>query len=197
MPNDLHALLGRLDLTIRLDDRVLELGCGEGDLTGDIAARCAHVVAMDTDASALGRARERHPRLHNVTWALADGETLDGVQDASIDVALVPAALHELRDATTVLRHVAELGRVLVPGGVAAFALSTDPAAPADQAETGHSRRELFRALVGRGPIAEPPGAAVPLHALGAAAMEAGLELERIDGSGTPDTIVLARKQAG
>jgi ubiquinone/menaquinone biosynthesis C-methylase UbiE len=196
MPYDLHALLGRLDLTIRLDDRVLELGCGEGELTGDIAARSAHVVAMDSDASALAQARERHASVHNVTWALADGESLHGVEDASIDVALVPAALHRMTDARTVLGHVSELGRVLVPGGTAAFALSTDADAPTEDAPREHSRRELFRALAGRGPAARPRQTAVPLHALGAAAIEAGLELERIDGSGTPDTVVLARRSA-
>jgi ubiquinone/menaquinone biosynthesis C-methylase UbiE len=194
MPADLHNLLGRSGVTIRLDDRILELGCGEGDATVDLAARSAHVIAMDADAGALGQARERHPQLHNVTWALADGESLDGVEDASIDVALIPGALHEMGDAHTVLQHVAELGRVLRPGGTAVFALSTDATAQAEEARQEHSRRDLFRVLAGRGPAARPRQAAVRLHALGAAAVEAGLDLERIDGSGTADTVVLARR---
>lgn len=197
MDHALPALLARAGETIRLGDRVLELGCGEGELTGDIAARCAHVLALDADAEALERAQTRNARAHNVTWVLGDGESLDGVEDADVDVALAPSVLHQLRSARDVLGHVAELGRVLAPGGWAAFALSTDPAAPAEDAPQEHSRRELFRALAGRGPAARPRETAVRLEALGAVAVEAGLTLERIEGSGTPDTFVLARKPKG
>ena len=194
MAHGLHLLLGRLDVAIEPGDRVLELGCGEGAATGEIAARCAHVLALEADAEALERAQQRNARWHNVTWVLADGETLDGVEDASVDAAVAPTALHRLRSARDVLGHVAELGRVLTPGGWAAVALSTDPAAPTEEAPRQHSRRELFRALGGRGPAARPRETAVRLEALGAVATEAGLILERIEGSGTPDTVALARK---
>ena len=194
MGQGLHELLGRFGETIRLGQRVLELGCGEGELTGEIAARCAHVLALDEDAEALERARERNPRAHNVTWVLGDGESLDGVEDGDVDIVLAPTALHRLRSARDVLGHVAEFGRVLAPGGWAAFALSTDPTAPTTDAPREHSRRELFRALTGRGPASRPRETAVPLEALGAVAFEAGLDLERIDGSGTPETFVLARR---
>lgn len=194
MHHPLHALLGRLEVAFGPDDRVLELGCGEGELTGEIAARAEHVVALDADADALARAQERNEHVHNVSWMLADGETLDGVEDASIDVALVPSALHRLPDAKTVLGHVSELGRVLRPGGWAAFALSTDPAAPVEDVPREHSRRELFRALTGSGPAARPRATGVPLHALGAVGTAAGLELERIEGPGTAETVVFARR---
>lgn len=195
MAHGLHLLLGRLEVSIGEQHRVLELGCGEGAATGEIAARCAHVLALDDDAEALERARERNERWHNITWVLADGETLDGIEDASVDAAIAPTALHRLRSARDVLGHVAELGRVLAPGGWAAFALSTDPAAPTEEAPRQHSRRELFRALGGRGPAARPRETAVRLESLGAVATEAGLTLERIEGSGTPDTVVLARRE--
>ena len=194
MAHGLHLLLGRLDVSIADEDRVLELGCGEGAATGEIAARCAHVLALEADAEALEAAQERNARWHNITWILGDGETLEGIEDASVDFAVAPRALHHLRSARDVLGHVAEIGRVLVPGGYAAFALSPDPAAPTEEAERQHSRRELFRALGGRGPAARPRETAVRLEALGAVATEAGLVLERIEGSGTPDTVVLARR---
>ena len=193
MAHGLHLLLGRLDVSLEPEHRVLELGCGDGAATGEIAARCAHVLALDPDAEALERAQERNARWHNVTWILADGEGLDGIETASVDVALVPTMLHELRGARDVLGHVAELGRVLTRGGWAAFALSTDPGAPTEDAPRRHSRRELFRALGGRGPAARPRETAVRLEALGAVATEVGLILERIEGSGTADTAVLAR----
>ena len=194
MAHGLHMLLGRLDVAIAEGDHVLELGCGEGAATGEIAARCEHVIALEADAEALDRAQTRNARWHNITWALSDGETLAGIEDASIDAAVASTALHQLRSARDVLGHVAELGRVLAPGGWAAFALSTDPAAPTEEAPRQHSRRELFRALGGRGPAARPRETAVRLEALGAVATEAGLILDRIEGSGTPDTVVLARR---
>ena len=194
MAQGLHELLGRLGETVRQGDRVLELGCGEGEMTGEIAARCAHVLALDDDADALEHAREHNEGAHNVAWILADGESLDGVEDESVTVVLVPAALHRMRSARVVLRHVSEIGRVLMPGGWAAFALSTDPGAPAEQAPRQHNRRELFRALTGSGPASRPRETGVRLEALGAAAVEAGLTLEQIEGSGTSDTLVLARR---
>lgn len=42
-------------------DRALELGCANGELTAELAARCAHLVAVDGAESALRLARERVP----------------------------------------------------------------------------------------------------------------------------------------
>src|SRR5256885_17172818 len=71
------------------DQRVLELGCGDGRLTIGIAADAANVLAFDPDAEAVGRApsfpppqpaqrgtyqvasrNEIHPRTHSVEPAV-------------------------------------------------------------------------------------------------------------------------------
>ena len=115
--------------------------------------------------------------------------SLQEADSASADVVVAPQAFRVLGGAKAQLAVVVEIGRVLRIDGWAAFALSTDPTPDGRQ-----SRRGMFRAIAG----AEPQRAAgfVPLDALGATAVRAGLRLDRIEGANTRDTLVLARKDA-
>ena len=200
--HDLDTLLGMVDVTVRQDDLVLDIGCGIGRLTRVLARRAAHVIALDVSPEMLRRAQEHNQHLNNVTWLLGDGESLTGVVDASRGGAVSHVVFQHIPDSRVTLGYVEEIGRVLKPGAWAVFGLSTDPKVhqpPADK-PGGSSRRELLRSLVGREPRGQSApewlGAPVPLDALGAAATGAGLTLERIEGSGTPDTVVLARREA-
>src|SRR5687767_5933709 len=192
---DLDTLLDTLELAVRLDDHVLALGCGVGRLTRVLAARAAHVTAVDVSPRMLDRARELNPQLNNVTWLLGDGETLDGLPDGTVDAVVSHVVLQHIPSAKVQLGYVTEIGRVLRPGGWAAFGLSTDPRVHAPRAA---SRRDLFRALTGKQPGGQDQpewlGAAVPLDALGATALQAGLTLERIEGANTQFTLVRARR---
>lgn len=172
---------------------VLDLGCGAGRLTRVLAARAGRVTAFDADPEALRRAQERNADATNVAWVLGDGESVDGVPGESVDVAIARGALRRIPSVKAQLGYVEELGRVLRPGGWAAFALSTDP----QGYEARQSRRGMLRALVGAEPEQGARRAAtfVPLDALGATAAHAGLALERIEGAGTRDTLVLAVKR--
>jgi ubiquinone/menaquinone biosynthesis C-methylase UbiE len=194
---DLETLLGTLGVQVRLDDHVLDLGCGVGRLTRVLATSSAHVTAIDVSPAMLARAQELNPTLHNVTWVLGDGETLEGVPDGSIDAAVSHVVLQHIPSAKVQLGYVAELGRVLRPGGWAAFGLSTDPRVHEPRPA---SRRDLFRSLAGRRPSGtdEPEwlGAAVPLDALGATAAQAGLVLEQIEGANTQFTLVRAVRES-
>jgi hypothetical protein len=115
--------------------------------------------------------------------------TLHEAADVSADVVLAASAFRSLPTAKAQLGLLVEIARVLRVGGWAALALSTDPIGDERQ-----SRRGIFRALAG----AEPQRAAgfVPLDALGATAVRAGLRVERIEGANTRDTFVLAFKDA-
>jgi ubiquinone/menaquinone biosynthesis C-methylase UbiE len=195
---DLDTLLGSLGLEVAPSDRVLDVGCGIGRLTRVLATRAAHVTALDVSPEMLTLAQEHNADLANVEWVLGDGETLSGVEDASLDAVISHVVLQHIPSAKVQLGYVAEFGRVLRPGGWAAFGLSTDPRVhePRPQAQaTG--RRGFFKALVGQTPGGqdEPEwlGAFVPLDALGATALQAGLTLEQIEGANTQFTLVRAR----
>jgi trans-aconitate methyltransferase len=97
-------------------ERVLDLGCGSGELTAQIAASGAHVVGVDSSAEMLERARARFPELD---VRLADAEKLS-VGD-SFDAVFSNAALHWMTRPDEVLsgvrgalrdggRFVAEMG---------------------------------------------------------------------------------------
>ena len=194
---DLDTLLGTLEVVVRQDDHILDLGCGIGRLTRVLAQRAAHVTAIDVAPAMLARARELHPKLNNVTWVLGDGQSLDGVPDGTVDGIVSHVVLQHIPSAKVQLGYVAEMGRVLRIGGWAAFGLSTDPRVHLPRAA---SRRDLFRALAGKRPGGqdEPEwlGAAVPLDALGATALQSGMTLDRIEGANTQFTLVRATKEA-
>lgn len=96
-------------------ERALDLGCGDGRLTG--ALRAARVVGADPSAVALERARRRAP---DREWVeTAPGEALP-FADGSFDLALCADTLEHVQDVQGLL---SEVRRVLVPGG--RLALST------------------------------------------------------------------------
>ena len=193
----LDELLARVGAQIGPEDRVLELGCRRGPLTGVLADRAAHVIAFEIDPLELSDAEDRHLGRPDVRWLLGDGETLAGVADASVDVVLARELFRRLPGVKLQLAHVEEMGRVLVPGGIALFVLSTDPAsaAPAAPAGAAASRRDMLRTLGGVRQAPAPRGGSyVPLEALGTVAVQAGLDLERMEGSGTSRTVVMARR---
>jgi ubiquinone/menaquinone biosynthesis C-methylase UbiE len=85
LPDDLtppdYGLRRRFALAnVASGERVLDLGCGTGDLAADMAGTGARVTAADVAQAALDRARGRHPeldlRLIAIDGALpfADGE---------------------------------------------------------------------------------------------------------------------------
>ena len=90
-------------------ERILDLGCGTGHLTQEIAERGATVTGLDNDDAMLARARANYPQLHFVQ---ADGQNFS--VDAPYDGIFSNAALHWMRDAQGA---VACMARALRPGG--------------------------------------------------------------------------------
>jgi trans-aconitate methyltransferase len=103
-------------LAPRPGDRVLDLGCGTGELTAALAARGAVVTGIDASAEMLATARARHPTL---TFTTVDAQAL--AYDAAFEAVFSNAALHWMprmgdvvagvaRALTRPGRFVAELG---------------------------------------------------------------------------------------
>jgi trans-aconitate methyltransferase len=90
-------------------ERVLDLGCGTGELTAAIAASGAEVVGLDASPEMLEAARRAHPELR---FELGDGQALAFASE--FDAVFSNAALHWMPRAGAVAQGVA---RALRPGG--------------------------------------------------------------------------------
>lgn len=91
----------------RPGERILDLGCGDGALTGKIAAAGADVLGADNSEPLLAAARARGLQVE-----FRDGQALDYC--AEFDAVFSNAALHWMTRADDVVRGVA---RALKPGG--------------------------------------------------------------------------------
>ena len=87
-------------------DRVLDVGCGKGELAYDLAERSgAHVVAVDSSPWMLEFARERfaHP---NVAFVQADA--VDFTPDEPVEVAVLSNVLEHIEPRVELLRALRE-----------------------------------------------------------------------------------------
>jgi ubiquinone/menaquinone biosynthesis C-methylase UbiE len=105
---------------LRPGQSVLDIGCGPGTITVDIAARVApgHVTAVDVSEEVLdsARAEARTRGLSNVSFATADVHALE-FSDAAFDVVHAHQVLQHVADPVQALR---EMRRVSMPGGTVA-----------------------------------------------------------------------------
>jgi SAM-dependent methyltransferase len=99
---------------------VLDVGCGPGTITADLAARVApgSVTAVDQVADVLGEARTevQQRNLSNVSFGTADVHNLEFPDDAFV-VVHAHQVLQHVADPVRALR---EMRRVCAPGGVVA-----------------------------------------------------------------------------
>ena len=89
-------------------ERVLDLGCGTGDLTAQLAERGARVIGLDASTEMVNEARRKHPTLD---FVVGDGQELRFEQE--LDGVFSNATLHWMPRADAVARGVA---RALRPG---------------------------------------------------------------------------------
>jgi SAM-dependent methyltransferase len=100
---------------VRAGQRVLDVGCGPGALTGELVRRvgAGAVAAVDPSDRFVAAARERHP---GVDVRVAPAEELP-FRDGEFSVALAQLVVHFMRDPVAGL---AEMARVTRSGGVVA-----------------------------------------------------------------------------
>jgi demethylmenaquinone methyltransferase/2-methoxy-6-polyprenyl-1,4-benzoquinol methylase len=125
---------------IRPGDRVLDLGCGTGDLTLAAARRAGptgHVTGVDFSGPMLEVARAKAMGRPGMTFLQASADALP-FPDASFDVVVSAFVLRSLAAIRTGAGR--ELARVLRPGGAASLLELTRPRLPV--------LRQLHRAYV-------------------------------------------------
>ena len=193
---DVDTVLGAVGGRILPTDVVVEIGCGLGRLTRVLAARAREVIAIDVSTEMLALAREHNAGVSNVSWLQGDGSSLAGVEDAVADVCFSHVVFQHIPDPGVTLGYVAEMGRVLKPGGWAAFQVSNDPDVhrPSRRAKA----RRRVRRLVRGGPRGQSDpewlGSAVDLDSLREAADAGGMEVEAVAGEGTRFCLLLLRR---
>ena len=188
---------GILGAGVADDARVVEIGCGIGRLTRPLAERAARVVAVDVSGRMLDRARLLNSDLENVEWLQGDGKTLGGVASASADACLSFVVFQHIAEPEVTLGYVREMGRVLRPGGFAAFQVSNSPEVhrpPSRVARAGAAVAGSLRNRPGGQTDPEWLGSAIDLDELDAAVLAGGMKTERVAGAETQYCLVLARK---
>ncbi len=90
-------------------ETILDLGCGTGQLTNEIAASGVTVVGLDSSLEMIGQARQNYPKLR---FVLGDGSAMQF--DGEFDAIFSNAALHWMLDSAAVA---ASMARALKPGG--------------------------------------------------------------------------------
>jgi SAM-dependent methyltransferase len=149
---------------IAAGQRVLDVGCGPGALTAELAGRvgAGNVCAVEPSGSFAASARARLPGVF-VGTAVAEALPFAG---HSFDAALAQLVVHFMADPVAGLR---EMGRVCVPGGTVAAcvwdfagergplgpfwreARSLDPAVPDEAGRPGAREGHLASLLVQAG----------------------------------------------
>jgi ubiquinone/menaquinone biosynthesis C-methylase UbiE len=139
----------------------------------------------------LDHAHAANPDLGNVTWVHGDGTTLAGIDDASADGVFCFVVLQHVPDSEVILGYVEEMGRVLKPGGWAAFQFSNDPQI--------HRPPSRTRALLDRSARRQKDpawvGSAVDLSDMRGTLDSSGLRVERLLNEGTQFCLVHAVKE--
>ena len=110
-PPDFERRRGILLAELRPGDRVLDLGCGDGRFTGELATAGASVVGIDVAEAALARARETYPDLE---FRLAPIDGPLPLEDNSFDLVWASEVIEHIADTA---RWLSEVRRVLVPAG--------------------------------------------------------------------------------
>jgi trans-aconitate methyltransferase len=90
-------------------ERVLDLGCGTGDLTAELKRRGAEVLGVDSSSEMVAEAARKHP---DVELRVGDGQAL--AFDGKFEAVFSNASLHWMPRADDVASGVR---RALVPGG--------------------------------------------------------------------------------
>ncbi len=125
------AILAEPGIARRLHTgRALDFGCGIGRLTQALAERFDEVVGVDIAASMIELANRHNRFPRSCTYILNTDRRLSALDDSSFDFALSLIVLqHVGRDLA--VGYIAELLRVLRPGGLAFFQAPSERIAPA------------------------------------------------------------------
>ncbi|MFC0213060.1 class I SAM-dependent methyltransferase [Paenibacillus chartarius] len=127
-------------------ERILDVGCGTGDLTAELARLGADCTGIDASASMIEEACVKHAGTRGLQFRVADAREYRG-GDCTFDAVFSNAALHWIRPPE---QAVATMWCALRPGGRAALEFG-------GKGNVGAVVGALIESLRGRGFAAESP----------------------------------------
>jgi len=98
---------------LRPEMTVADIGAGTGYLTAGLAALVSQVFAIDASEAMLAVAQEKLKDFTNITYRLAEGQSLPLPAD-SVDAVFANMYLHHIPEPLSAIR---EMVRILKPGG--------------------------------------------------------------------------------
>ena len=111
-PPDFELRRAFLRRELRPDLRVLDLGCGDGPFTAEIAAAGGRVVGAEVAQAAIDRAHARSPEL---AFERVEIDAELPFADGAFDLVWASEVIEHVSDTA---RWLSEVRRVLTPGGV-------------------------------------------------------------------------------
>jgi len=122
--------------------RILDVGCGEGGHTRELAARGARVVGVDGSPELVAVAKRRAAKAgHKIEYVCANASSLEPIQPESFDSVLASMVLMDVEDYQGAVEQV---WRVLLPGGTLLMSIThpcfSAPTSEWVRAESGEPR---------------------------------------------------------
>jgi len=101
--------------------KVIEIGCGVGRLSRAISPEVGHVTALDISENMLAIAKQSN--LENVEFRIAQGFSLPGIENESVDLSLGYCVFQHLPSHSALESYLKEMCRVARRGGLVVFTL--------------------------------------------------------------------------
>lgn len=103
---------------VHSDSVVLEIAPGHGRWSKEILGRCKELILVDLSPSCIEHCQQEFAAEDHVTYIVNDGKSLPGVEDGHVDFVWSYDSFVHI-DGETIGRYLAEIERVLKPGGKA------------------------------------------------------------------------------
>jgi ubiquinone/menaquinone biosynthesis C-methylase UbiE len=115
-----HPILQKLQFD-PATETAAEFGCGAGRMTRSFAQRFRSVTAVDISEEMQSRAKGYLRSFSNIRWVLSSGETISGIESASVDFVFSYLVLQHMPTKEVAFSSIREMMRILRPGGAFLF----------------------------------------------------------------------------
>lgn len=103
----------------------LDFGCGAGRLTRALAKYVPHVIGLDISDGMIELARSHNQDREGIEFRVHRDDDLHAFSSASFDVVCCLLVLQHIRSVRVIEQYVAELVRLLAPGGLLMLQVAT------------------------------------------------------------------------